>query len=250
MDYRIFQLYRSLASESLSDLQALRNIAAGKTVYVIGTGPSISRTDLSKLNGEVVIFLNNACRLLHDFRPAQSVCILSDHLRAIELRQEIENWDIPCIATSDKVVNPTVQPGIFSSPFIFVMPKLNNLPDGRVQVSASLGFSDSPTKGLYLGKSVVFPAIQMAHYFGASNISLVGVDMTIGKNAQYYDAGIKSNWSAFSYEKDGRPHFAVMRDCLRERGVVLENLTVGGMVDVLAHNPIRLSLPDTTIGMH
>lgn len=242
MDYRNYQRYRRLAVESTAGINSVRNCVSGGPVYIIGTGPSISNTDLSKLNGSTVIFLNNAISLRDRFEPGRSFACISDHLRAIELRSECTARGITCLVTTDKVLNPAVSPLIFATPYIFVMPKFLTRPNGDLQISAAFGFSDDPTSGIYLGKSVVFPAIQMAWFMGARDISLVGVDMTIGAKAAYYDKTIKSNWSAFNYARDGRPHFALMRDCLRERGCALQNLTVGGALDVLPHDPQRLAL--------
>ncbi len=242
MEYQIYQRYRRLVVESAERISALEGIAVGEEVYVIGSSPSIRTTDLSHLDGATVVFLNNAISLLDNFAPARSFLMISDHLRAIELRKECFARSITCIATTDKVLNPTVSPLIFGDPYLFVMPRFVTRPNGDLQISAAFGFSDDPKKGLYLGKSVAFPAIQMAWYLGAKTISLVGIDMTIGAKASYFDKSITSNWSAFDYARDGRPHFAVMRDCLRTRGCILQNLSCGGTLDVLPHDPIRLAV--------
>lgn len=243
MDYRNYQRYRSLAVESSSGIAALKDCVSGGAVYIVGSGPSIAQTDLSRLNGETVIFLNNAISLQDRFAPGRSFVCISDHLRAIELRPECKARSITCLATTDKVLNPSVSPLIFAAPFLFVMPKFLTRPNGDLQVSAAFGFSNAPGLGIYMGKSVVFPAIQIAWHMGARDIFLVGLDMTIGAKATYYDKAIKSNWSAFDYGRDGRPHFELMRDCLSERGCTLQNLTVGGALDVLPHDPERLALP-------
>lgn len=239
--YRVYEYYRRLSAESSDALSALKGASLANEVFIIGSGPSIKYTDLTLINGSTVILLNNAIRLLDHFSPARSYLMISDHLRAVELREECRVRAIDCIATTDKVLNPTVSPLIFGAPYIFVMPKFVSRPDGALQVAASFGFSDEPAKGVYLGKSVAFPAIQMAWYMGATTISLVGIDMTIGGKVSYFDTAIRSNWSAFDYPRDGRPHFAVMRDCLRERGCILRNLTVGGVLDVLPHDPGTLA---------
>lgn len=202
------------------------------------------QTDLSKLTGKTVIFLNNALNLLDHFTPRRSFLTLSDFLRAIELRSEIQARNLTCITTSDKVNNPRIHPGVYEDPFLFVMPKFGFRDNGAAFISPANGFSPALEEGIYLGKSVVFPAIQIAYYLGAASIALVGIDMTIGKKATYYSSNIQSNWGAFDYPRDGRPHFAAMYDALSERGVLLENLTVGGALDILPHDPIRLALPD------
>ena len=242
MEYKIYLQYKSMAVKSRNEIKRIQGLATGKQIFIIGTGPSLQWTDLKKIDGEIVIFLNNAITLAGSVRPSYAVGVVSDHLRAIELRRSMRTWCDIAVATTDKVFNPSVEPTIFSSPYNFVMPKVLVRPDGRYQVSAAPGFSESPLSGLYLGKSVLFPAIQLAYYMKPASISLVGIDMTIGAKAKYYDKKIKSNWSEFNYARDGRPHISVMRDCLRERGIALENLTIGGAVDVLSHDPVRLAI--------
>lgn len=242
MNYKIYQQYRIMAAQSRKQIMEFKDKISGENVYIVGTGPSIEKTDLKKLNNKHVIFLNNAINLHGLFRPKSSFVVISDHLRAIELRRIIANKKIPCFVTTDKIFNPSIDPKIFSTPYLFMMPKVADKPDGGMQISSAFGFSDDLNGGVYLGKSVAFPAIQFGYHLGAKVISLVGIDMTIGKNVSYYDAAIKSNWSEFNYRKDGRPHFEVVRDCLLSRNIVLENLTVGGNLDVLPHRPFALSL--------
>lgn len=81
MDYRNYARYRSLVVESSTGIAALKNSVSSGAVYIIGSGPSITRTDLSKLNGETVIFLNNAIGLQGKFSPGRSLVCLSSMAR-------------------------------------------------------------------------------------------------------------------------------------------------------------------------
>lgn len=241
MNLNVLYSYGAMSKLSKRKIVSYKNSFKDQNIYIVGTGPSILDTDLSRLEDKIVIFLNNAFRLTSEFSPKNAFVVISDHLRAMELRTEIERRSIETFVTTDKVLNNAVDPRIFQKPYIFLMPKLNTKTNGEFQFSAAFGFSDDIQTGVYLGKSVVFPAIQVAYFLGASTISLVGVDMTLGRNAKYYDPRIGSNWGGFSYAKDGRPHFEVILNCLRERGRFIENLTVGGALDVLPHDPVRLS---------
>ncbi|ARE41308.1 hypothetical protein RGUI_3167 [Rhodovulum sp. P5] len=242
MNLTILRTYRQFAVQSSEALEALRGCCRDEDVFILGSGPSITNTDLKRLDGKAVLLLNNAVSLLDRFSPRLAIAVVSDHLRAIELRDQITRQDIACIATTDKIQNGAVNPAIFRPPFLFVMPRITVDASGSVRVSRALGFSDDLGRGVYLGKSVVFPAIQIAHHLGAQEIRLVGIDMTLGRGVSYFDPAISSNWSAFDYAADGRPHFAAMAGMLRARGILLTNETVGGDLDVLAHLPDRLAL--------
>lgn len=237
----ILSKYRVLARRSRSAIKDLRGSAQGEEVFILGTGPSIVDTDLSRLEGSRVLLLNNAISLLEQLKPAQAHVVLSDHLRAIELRREIVDRGLDCIATTDKVLNHNVDPEIFREPYRFIMPRLVSAPSGGVLVSQAQNFSDDLQKGVFLGKSVVFPAIQLAYFMGARAITLVGVDMTLGRNVAYFDPQMISHWTAFEYSRDGRPHFLHMASVLRARSILLTNATVGGALDALAHFPTRFA---------
>lgn len=236
-----FSKYRALARQSRQAIETLRGSAQGEEVFIVGSGPSISDTDLSKLKDSRVLLLNNAISLLDHFQPSNAHIMLSDHLRAIELRAQIVERNLDCIATTDKIMNSDVDPEIFREPFSFIMPRFTSTPNGDIRVSPVMGFSDDPQKGLFLGKSVVFPAIQFAYFMGARAITLVGIDMTLGPNIAYFDDKIVSNWTAFDYPRDGRPHFLHMASVLRAKSVLLTNATAGGALDALAHFPRRFA---------
>lgn len=248
MDIRIYQQYRALAVQAKPRLRSIKGSALQQEVFILGSGPSILNTDLHKLDGATVVFLNNAISLANQFTPKRSYVVVSDHLRALELRQGLHCSGAECIATTDKIFNAAVAPTLFAAPFLFVMPKITDTSNGSVHISHAPGFSDDLDSGVYLGKSVVFPAIQFAYFLGASQITLVGVDMTIGKDAKYFSNTIRSNWSDFDYKRDGRLHFMRTAESLRLRGVTLQNATVGGALDALPHFPSRFALTDTAIG--
>ena len=80
----------------------------------------------------------------------------------------------------------------------------------------------------------MFTAIQLAAFFGASEIVCLGMDMNYQGARKYFDNRISTgNWNGFKYEKHGRPVLEVMRDTLGERGIKLLDATQGGMVDCL-----------------
>jgi hypothetical protein len=231
----------ALHKASMQHLVRLRGSLAGQTVFCLGTGPSLNRTDLAPLAGRPVIFLNNAFRLAPDVRPSHPVFLCTDFLRLREIRPEIVPMQGLKVCSSDRVMMPRLPVDLYAQPFNFVMPKLAWVVD-RKQVRPKVilhGFSDDLAQGLYLGHSVVFSAIQLAAYLGATRIALVGIDMDYtSPGGSYFDPTVRDNWSRFNYDTEGRDHFVLVRDTLLNKGVTLVNSTVGGRIDVLPRLPL------------
>lgn len=227
----VFLKYCALHRKSIAGLREYRNALGGSRVYVIGTGPSIAQTDLGKITGRNVLYLNNAYELRDRISPAFEVAIVSDFLRYREIQGRLQAMRIPLVWTTDRIVDPKCMPGYVCDGSLFVCPKVE-MGGGGVVPSTKQGISLDIADGIYLGKSVVFPAIQFAAYMGAREIVLLGVDMTMN-HAEYYSPAIKSNYTEFDYAKDAKGHFSTMYATLLMEGVALMNGAPGGVVNVL-----------------
>lgn len=227
--------YKAMAQSAKAGIEGMRGTWSGEDIYCVGTGPSIKQTSLSHFNGKSVIYLNNAVELRPEFKAKNELCLITDHLRMSELRAQLIGNDLRVIASTDKVFSVNVDWRLFDKPVNFVMPKLNVNPRSNwltMSVSMVPGFSEDLLKGIYIGKSVVFSAIQTAVYLGASRVYLAGIDMTLGKS-EYFASTTRSNWSGFDYEKDGVPHFRAMLESMNALGIPLVNASQGGMLDVV-----------------
>ncbi|MGZ8991806.1 MAG: hypothetical protein ACXW23_18010 [Telluria sp.] len=230
--------YRAFARQSNAALTAMKDCWSGEDVYCVGTGPSINETDLKKLDGKRVIFLNNAFTLLSEFEPNDPVCMITDDLRAMELRGALSRQKIRVVCSTDRVLNPDVDPSIFRAPFTFVMPKLDVSTTSRhvnMAISTKMSLSADLQSGVYLGKSVLFPAIQLAAYMGARSIVLVGIDMNMNQGV-YFSSAIRGNWSGFDYPRDGEPYLENLHEFLLSRSINLINASQGGIVEAIPRN--------------
>ncbi|WP_143735697.1 hypothetical protein [Microbulbifer mangrovi] len=224
----------SLAKQSLSNIRLLRDAHEGEDIFILGTGPSLSDFDFAVCEKKAVLLLNNAIDV-HRRLPASTskYIVISDFLRMSELRAKILSENIKCFCTTDKIFSSGVDVNMYASPCNFIMPKYDYSTTGE---GLHMTVSDAPRvetnieNGVYLGKSVVFPAIQIAAYLGAKRIHLVGVDMTSNTGA-YFNPSIKGNWSKFCYKTDAKPHFKYIRELFNATGLEIFDHSEKGLND-------------------
>lgn len=239
-----YQRFRALHRRSLPALRALAGRHRGETVYCIGTGPSLARTDLGALRGASVLLLNNAFTLAERIAARHAGVVVTDYHRMSELRHRLRAFVGERYCSTDRIGEANAAVEMFGPPFHFILPRHRWLAEGtrfRLRVVNDRGFSADLAAGLFLGFSVVFSAIQIAAHLGARRIVIVGIDMDYSGRA-YFDPAIRDNWPVFNYEQHARAHFIEMRDQLAGRGIELLNGTVGGRVDVLPR--VELGRPD------
>lgn len=249
---RTYLELRRLHRRSMAALEQWRGRLAGRTVFLLGTGPSLVRTPVERMRGEPVIFLNNAYKLRDRVGADCPVYLCTDFLRLREIRPDLEALPGLKLCSTDRVAAPGLPIDLYQPPLHFLMPKVAWLPEpGRVRPHVMLhGFEPDLRRGLYLGHSVVFSAIQVAHFLGASRVVLVGIDMDYAApGGSYYDPTVRDNWTPFTYEAHARDHLVLARDALAARGSALLNATVGGRIDVLPRIVLQhcVAPPDASV---
>lgn len=235
------------ASMSSSKLLKMKNQWYGRTVVCMGNGPSLEITDLNALESGYVIGTNRAFLLRKHFQTPHFHLLIQDNVRLGELAEQVRNLD--CIKhfgswyfNSDYPAPSWLDPR--NQSVSVYLPRLEwerDLDQIRPVGSSKLGFSISPLDGLFYGSSVIFSAIQMAYYFGASKIVCIGIDMDFSKPNNFVP-GFNVIWSGFDYETHAKPMFKLHRDFLANQGIDLINATPGGKVDVLKRESLRKAL--------
>ncbi len=121
---------------------------------MLGNGPSLARTDLARLAGEVT-FGANRIYLAH--QPSYFVCV--NELVLEQFRDDIRGLAMP------KFLNWNRRQ-LFAPPAMFV--------------SLGLGLEDAfgsdPTRTIASGGTVTFVALQLAYFMGFRDVTLLGVD--------------------------------------------------------------------------
>lgn len=125
-----------------------KNLHEGKNVFILASGPSLAKADLSTLSRRIVIGLNRSSLIFPD---THYHCTMDERLFR-------EYEDV-----------------LKKSRYLFT---LEGRPFGvPMKLLGSEGFSYDLTKGIYSGYTVSYLALQIAVYMGFRKIFYVGLDL-------------------------------------------------------------------------
>ncbi|PKO00793.1 MAG: hypothetical protein CVU42_02895 [Chloroflexi bacterium HGW-Chloroflexi-4] len=150
---------QGVASGNPGPMEKYHNIHAGKRCVIIGNGPSLNKMDLSFLKNEFTIATNRIYLGFEkfDFVPSYYVCV-----NPLVISQSVnEIMAIP------------------SPKFLSRSGEKFFKPNSKLHFLDSLNqwiFSEDPNKGIFEGWTVTYVCMQLAYYFGFSEIFLIGVD--------------------------------------------------------------------------
>jgi Protein of unknown function DUF115 len=225
-------------------LRELRRQYAGKgRCFIIGNGPSLNRTDLTKLRDEVTFGVNGLFLKFEEMGFTPTFYVVEDHLVAEDRAQEIN----------------AIKGPLKLFPFNLAY-CLDDGPDTlffnhRPRPSpAGFEFSTDASRITYTGCTVTFTCMQLAFYLGFPEIYLVGVDASyeIPKTVERHDrygvavldmqADDPNHFHPDYFGKGYRWHdpqvdkmvaaFEEARRVTEARGVRIRNATIGGKLEV------------------
>jgi len=155
--------------ESISRLALLKNVHCGQRAFIIGNGPSLRQTDLSKLHNEFTFGMNRIYILFPELGFNTTYFLSINDLVIEQCRDEILALSVPKFLTwrSHRFFSPetfNVQPSISASPIFlyttYTGPKFTGDIRGR----------------MWEGATVTYVALQLAFHMGFSQVILIGVD--------------------------------------------------------------------------
>ena len=147
-------------SQSIEGLKKLRNTRRGERCFILGNGPSLAKTDLTRLKNECTMGLNRIY-LMFPTLGFQTTYYLSINDLVIEqCASDIQKLTIPHFIAwrSHKWLLP--DPNLFFLYTSYTGPR----------------FSRNATRRLWEGATVTYVALQMAYYLGFQEVILIGVD--------------------------------------------------------------------------
>ena len=148
-------------------LRALRDAcSARQRCFVIGNGPSLNRTDLTKLAGEVTFAVNGFFLKAPELGWTPTFYVVEDHLVAEDRKAQIDAFKGPI-----KLFPAYLGYCFDASPDTIFY---NHLP--RKSYPRGFDFSTDAAKATYTGCTVTFSCLQLAYYLGFKEIYLIGVD--------------------------------------------------------------------------
>ncbi|MEA1938833.1 MAG: 6-hydroxymethylpterin diphosphokinase MptE-like protein [Pseudomonadota bacterium] len=208
-------IYRVLFPGHAKTLADLRDTFKGRRCFILGNGPSLKKTDLTRLNGEYVFCVNRGYKALEMGLARMSFFVVSDRITYLGSRAEIDAAPADRRFYRRDILS-------FKAGDAFKIPKGTIVFDCHSTKTMNEGyFTTDPAKPLRRGYTVVLDCVQLAYGFGFDEVYILGVDLDYSKaDTHFYGTGqteqarrdimpMKNVFKAFEvagrvFEKDGR----------------------------------------------
>jgi len=149
---------------SLAILGDLRDCHQGKRCFIIGNGPSLQETDLTRLRDEYTFGLNRIYLLFPQLGFSTTFLVTVNHLVVEQCVDEI--LSVPSLKFLPWSLRKIIKPPLQSDSIFF-----------RGDRSGG-GFTTDARRPLWQGATVTYIAMQLAYHMGFNQVILVGVDHT------------------------------------------------------------------------
>lgn len=221
-------------------------------VSIVATGPTAKEHDWEKLRDRerFVIAVNGAPTFLKNMKVRPDLLVVSDNRFA---RHGVEHFlnapgvPLVTILRAASILANESREQLLSRPFSMIerinswysLPQLPH--DVLLELSQRsgspfhfpenpdpnyrIGWSSNPKLGYFSGSTVVLVALQVAVCLGATDIEIIGMDLSGA--GRVYDEGKNARPSSLveQYAKTILPSFEIMHRVLKDRGVKIRNLS-------------------------
>lgn len=231
--------FHPLRRQSIAHLADFRDRHRGQRCFIIGNGPSLKHTDLSRLKGEFTFGMNRFYLAYSDLGFTTSYYLSVNSLVIEQCAADILNLPIPKFVSwrSHGYFNPaglsTTPPG---APLVF----LHTTYTGP-------GFARQAAGRLWEGATVTYVAMQLAFHMGFRQVILIGVDHSFntqgkpnttvvsqGEDRDHFHAGYFGKgfrWQLPDLDTSERS-YTMAREAYRRAGREIVDATVGGRLTV------------------
>lgn len=158
-------LWRRTAIERLA---SLKDIHKGQRAFIIGNGPSLKNTDMSKLKGEITFGMNRIYLMFPELGFNITYLSVVNDLVIEQTASDLAALEIPKFLTW--------RSRRFFSPDQFEGSKSVNLPTFIYTAYDSPSFSRDVRWRVWEGATVTYVTMQLAFHMGISQAILIGVD--------------------------------------------------------------------------
>lgn len=221
--------------ESIKRLAALKDIHKGKRAFIIGNGPSLKQTDLSKLKNEITFCMNRFYLAFPELGFTATYLCISNELVVEQFVDDINALTIP------KFISWRSRP-YFSSDL-----PASKLPTFIYTTYTGPGFARDVRGRVWEGATVTNLALQLAYHMGIAKAILIGVDHNFTSKGEanklvvsqgddpnhfmpnYFGKGVKWRLPDLDTSEVG---YVFARDAYRQVGREVLDATVGGKLTV------------------
>ena len=218
--------------QSLGQLEKYRDVHAGKRCFIIGNGPSLRQTDLSKLKNEQTFGLNRIFLAFPELGFTTSYLVSVNDLVAKQSADEMKQLKLP------KFLTWRVRRWFRDDPNVIFL---------DTDYTGEENFNGDASGRLFEGFTVTYVAMQLAFYMGFQQAILIGVDHNFVQQGpanqttvsegndpnhfipNYFAKGFK--WQFADLEGNERA-YRMAREAYTQAGRSIVDATVGGKLTI------------------
>lgn len=217
--------------DSICQLTRLKDIHRGERCFILGNGPSLKKTDLSKLRDEKTFGMNRIYLMFPELGFPTSYYLSVNSLVIEQCAQDIRKLTVPKFLSwrSHDLIQPTADTVFLHT--TYTGPKFAADARGR----------------LWEGATVTYIALQLAFHMGFEQVILIGVDhnfTTKGKpnttvvsqgndpdhfNASYFGKGFRWQLPDLDTSEKG---YLLARQAYEQAGRQVVDATIGGKLAI------------------
>ena len=221
--------------ESIRRLAALNDIHRGKRAFIIGNGPSLRQTDLTKLKNEFTFGMNRIYLLFPELGFSTTYLVSINDLVIEQCADEMSALELPKFLAWRSHRHFSRQ-----------LP-LTQLPTFLYTTYTGPGFSRDVRGRVWEGATVTNVALQLAFHMGFQQVILIGVDHNFASkgdaNKTVVSTGDDPNHFSPAYFGKGfrwqlpdldtsEIGYAFARDAYRDTGREVLDATIGGKLTI------------------
>jgi len=227
----------------VKEIQNFYNIHQGKRCFIIGTGPSIKKTNMNLLKNEITFGMNKLYRGDIGFTPNYWVIISRNLHTAVET-----------IMQTGTILFIAGACGRMHGKHAYYAENPIILKD-IAEINVWNKISRDIVKGTMTGKMVIFETLQIAYYMGFTEIYLVGVDHSnmgtyffknVGRENEFFNSQALKNVNGKKKILDRLTTFEEIFDTyeiikreFEKDGRKIYNATEGGKLDVFERKKLE-----------
>jgi hypothetical protein len=216
-------------SGGLASLSAFKDCHQGERCFLVGNGPSLSRLDLTKLQGEVAFTVNRGYLASSLGLPQTPYYVVTDPLTYQPYVQEVRHA---------RVGLRFYRADVFDLPEYFNASNREpaiRVPFHRTPTMDEGYFASDATTGVFRGFTVLLDAAQLAFMMGCSQVYVIGCDLDFHQP----DTHVYGTGPVEQQRRDVMPIAKVLQamtvaaNTFQRHGRVFANAGVGGRLDTI-----------------
>lgn len=217
--------------KSMARLVRYKNLHAGQRAFIIGNGPSIAKTDMAKLKGEITFGLNRVYLAFPAWGYESNYFLSVNDLVIEQSAEDIMGLKMP------KFISWRNREFIGDSPETHFLHTTYERPR----------FARDIRSRIWEGATVTYVALQVAYYMGCDPVILIGVDHSFsskgkpnttvvskGDDRDHFDAkyfGKGFRWQLPDLETSEQS-YAMARDAFEADGRQVLDASIGGKLTI------------------